>query len=161
MAIEVREAAKDEQALIETLLDQYLQESSPFREVAVGATDAAGYPYLPYYWSEVDRLPFTIWSNNELAGFALIRRIGDDHGWVMQVAEFFIKPEYRRQGIGQAAAAALWKQFPGRWELQVMKGNRAAIEFWSTCVKAQAQGWHMNEILADDGQRLCFHFEVR
>jgi predicted acetyltransferase len=160
MTVEVRAASNDEQAVIMTLLDQYLRELRRFREFPVGATNAAGYPYFQDYWSEPDRLPFTIWANGELAGFALIRRISDEHGWVMQMAEFFIQPQYRRQGIGHAAAVALWQQFPARWELQVMKGNGPAIEFWRTCIDAQAQAWHVEEISANDGPRLVFHFEV-
>ena len=161
MTVEVRAAAKDEQAVIMTLLDQYLRELSHFREFAVGATNAAGYPHLQDYWSEPDRQPFTIWSHDELAGFALVRRVSDEHGWVMQMAEFCIRPQYRRQGIGQTAAITLWKRFPGRWELQVMKGNRPAIRFWRNSIAAQAQVWHVDEIIADDGPRLFFHFEVR
>jgi predicted acetyltransferase len=161
MTVELRAPAKDEQAVIMTLLDQYLRELSHFRQFAVGATNAAEYPYLQSYWSEPDRFPFTVWSNHELAGFAPIRRISDEHGGVMQLAEFFIQPQYRRQGIGHTAAVALWKQFPGRWELQVMKDNRPAIEFWRNCIHAQAQVWHVDEIIADDGPRLFFHFEVR
>ena len=49
MTIEVRAAAEDEQAVIMTLLDQYLRELSHFRELAVGATTAAGYPHLQDY----------------------------------------------------------------------------------------------------------------
>jgi predicted acetyltransferase len=161
MTVEVRVASNDEQAVTMTLLDQYLRELRHFREFPVGATTAAGYPYLQDYWSEPDRFPFTLWSNDELAGFALIRRIRDEHGWVMHLAEFFIQPQYRRQGIGQTAAVALWQQFPGRWELQVMKGNRPAIEFWRNCIQAQAQVWHVEEIITNDGPRLLFYFEVR
>jgi predicted acetyltransferase len=160
MTVELRTASAADRPAIRELFDSYLRELAQFREVAVGATRASEYPYFDRYWSDPDRVPFAIWSNGKLAGFALVRRLGGADGEVMQLAEFFVRPEERRIGIGRQGVTALWTQLPGRWELQVMEGNLPAVSFWRRCVGAQARNWRVEEIQAADGRRLYFHLEV-
>ena len=161
MTVQVLRASESEASIIEALLDDYLLELVGHREIPVGATDAVSYPYLWLYWSEPDRYPFTIWIDGTLAGFALIHRVKDTTADVMQLAEFFIVPEKRRQGIGEVAVQKLWGKFPGKWELQVHIRNTAAIAFWSRCIKEHAgKNYEVEEIMANDGRRLFFHFSV-
>jgi predicted acetyltransferase len=160
MAVELCTASRDDRALFRELLDQYLRELAEHREFAVGASDASEYPYFELYWSECDRFPFGIWSGDKLVGFALIRRVHTAESEVMQVAEFFVRPEHRRNGIGSEAIEEVWRQHRGRWELQVMKGNTSAVNFWEKCISSHAQQWEVEEIQAEDGRRLFFHFEV-
>jgi predicted acetyltransferase len=134
MNIQLVGVNRSEAPILETLMDDYLGELSKHREKPVGAVNAASYPYLPLYWSEQDRLPFFIRWEQSLVGFALIRRVRSEHGEKLQVAEFYVTPEERRHGIGSAAAYALWKRFPGNWELQVHKGNQGAMAFWKSCI---------------------------
>jgi predicted acetyltransferase len=160
MNVEVRQGAEAEQSQIEQLLNDYLAELSQHREISVGATIAAEYRYLKDYWFDSSRFPFTLWANNELAGFAFVRRTEEDQEPVFQVAEFFVKPKYRRCGIGRAAVTNIWERFPGRWELQVMKRNDSAVQFWERCISERAKDWKVEEIGAPDGRRKFFHFEV-
>jgi len=158
--LEVRTANKAEEPLIKSLLDAYLRELSSYRDIAVDATMVVDYPYLHLYWSELERYPFILRSSSELAGFALIRQIAAQPATCMSVAEFYVVPDKRRQGLGRAAAQLLWKRFPGTWQLQVMKGNQPAMEFWRACIQEYASAWWVEEIQAPDGQRLYYHFEV-
>ena len=160
MNVEVRQSAKEEQKQIEELLNDYLAELSQHREICVGATSAAEYRYLKDYWSDSSRFPFTLWTNGELAGFAFVRRTEEDQKRVFQVAEFFVKPQYRCCGVGRAAVTNIWQRFPGWWELQVMNRNDSAIRFWERCISQQAKSWKVEEIVAPDGRRKFFHFEV-
>ena len=160
MDVEVRQPAEAEQSQIVGLLNDYLAELSQHREIGVGATSAAEYPYLRDYWSDSNRFPFTLWANRELVGFAFIRRTEKDQEVMFQVAEFFVKPTYRRCGIGRAAITNVWQRFPGRWELQVMNRNDSAVQFWERCISQQAKSWKVEEIVASDGRRKFFHFEV-
>ena len=162
MIAEVRPAPREARLIIERLLDSYLKELSPHREIAAGTTDAASYPYLPLYWEEPDRFPFTLWRDGEVAGFALVRRIIErECGPVMQMAEFYVVPAHRRQGLGSAAAAALWRRFPGAWEFQVHAPNQAAQRFWRRCIDANAVAEsRVEEVAAHDGRRSQFSFEI-
>lgn len=79
----------------------------------------------------------------------------------MQVAEFFVRPENRRKGIGKAVVGELWQRFSGKWELQVHKRNLGAVEFWTSCIKKIAADSNLiDEITNDDGRRLFFNISI-
>ena len=77
---------------------------------------------------------------------------------MMEVAEFYVRPEYRWQGIGKTAASQLWKQFPGSWKLEVIKENLDGVAFWRKCLEAYAPDCRDAGFSRD---RLEFRFEVR
>lgn len=81
MPVELLAVTATDAGIIETLLNDYLQELSRHRDVPVGATDSASYPYLSLYWSEPGRHPFLIRLQNDrlqndhydIVGFVLVR----------------------------------------------------------------------------------------
>jgi predicted acetyltransferase len=157
----VRPSPESERPLIERLLDSYLRELSAHRDTSAGARDAVGYRHLPYYWLEADRFPFTLRSNGQVAGFALLRRVARAGTPVMHLAEFYVSPAFRRRGIGRTAVTALWDRYPGPWELQVHVGNAPARAFWRGCIEAHAaEGWRVEETSAPDGRRLQYSFDI-
>jgi predicted acetyltransferase len=91
------------------------------------------------WWTRNDHFGYFIKFGAELAGFALVRtgsrvvRAAE----VMDIAEFFVLRGFRRKGVGSLAARALFKAFPGPWEIRVRRTNVAAMQFWS----AVAAGW--------------------
>jgi len=160
MGIDLCEARLGDRGIIAALLDDYLRELADYREIAVGATDAASYSYLDAYFAESGRHAFIIRREGTAVGFALIRD-PTSTGRVWQVAEFYITPASRRVGIGRDAIASIWCRFPGAWELQVHARNIAALRFWTSC----AEGWGQEapqviEVEAEDGKRFQFNFCV-
>jgi predicted acetyltransferase len=85
------------------------------------------YRYFDAYWREPGRWPFWIKAQEAIAGFALVRKLDDG---AFEMAEFYIRPEHRRSGIGAGSARELFARFPGRWHLSEFKENAAAIAFW-------------------------------
>jgi predicted acetyltransferase len=85
------------------------------------------------WWTRDDHFAYFIKRRGELAGFALLRagsRVTNvPEG--MDVAEFFVLRSIRGQGIGRIAAHALFRAFPGAWEVRVRRTNVAAMKFWS------------------------------
>jgi predicted acetyltransferase len=161
MSIQLIEAAQSDVGLLRPMLDRYLRELSGHREVPVGATDSASYPYLDAYWSEPGRHAFLIRSGGRAVGFALIRDPASTGSSTHHFAEFFIEPESRRLGIGRRAAAAIWQRFPGDWELQVHSRNATAVRFWSSSAKAAAgTAPQIQEVQAPDGRRIQLSFHV-
>ncbi len=161
MPLELAAVSGSDARLIESLLDDYLCELSSHRDVPVGATDSASYPHLDAYWSEPGRYAFIIQCRGRAVGFALIRGPASTGSAVHQVAEFYIKPESRRLGIGRRAALAIWERFPGQWELQVHARNSAAMQFRATCAEAEAsEAAQVREVQASDGRRIQFNFRV-
>jgi predicted acetyltransferase len=47
-----------------------------------------------------------------------------------RLAEFFVARPYRRAGVGRAAAEVVLAAFRGRWQLEVVPRNSAALAFW-------------------------------
>jgi predicted acetyltransferase len=86
------------------------------------------YPRLGLYWEDRNRLPYLIRVGGDDAGFALVRHHADTG--FHEMAEFYVAPEHRRQGIGRAAARALLDRHPGWWHLQVLDDNAPAQAFW-------------------------------
>ena len=161
MSIRLAEARRSDARLIESMLDEYLRELSSHREVRVGATGSASYPYLDAYWAEPGRHAFMIRSSGRVVGFAFIRDPGSTGSARHQLAEFYIKPESRRLGIGRRAAAAIWQRFPGQWELEVQARNSAAVRFWAACAEAETgEAPQVNEMQGADGRRIQFSLQV-
>lgn len=132
MDVTVISAEKNEQPVLDRLMELYLHDFSEFMAVDLDETGRYGYDYLPHYWEDPDRHPLLIRVDNKLAGFALLRFEKDPADGVgeMDMAEFFVLRRYRRQNVGTLAAVKCWDLFPGNWQVRVMKSNKNAYPFW-------------------------------
>lgn len=155
---ELQPAGREDEDLIRSLLDAYLEELGTHRQIPIGATDANSYPWLDSYWTEPGRHVFFIRSDRERVGFAFVRDSRSTGSSVSEIAEFYIEPRARRKGIGLAAVSAILRSFPGSWEFQVHKLNAGAIEFWSAAAQAATTTPTIKEVSENDGQRLQFNF---
>ena len=162
-------AARDQEPILANLLELYIHDFSEFHPMDMGPDGRFGYKNLSEYWSEPCRQPFLIAVDEELAGFALVKKarrlsgdgqVGGDSVWDM--AEFFIVRAYRRHGIGLAAAHLVWHQFPGSWQVRVMHSNRAALQFWQRAVDTFAGHALVPLSMERDGKTWAvFTFESR
>jgi predicted acetyltransferase len=122
-------ATADQKPLIANLVQLYLYDMTESMPFPVGADGRFEYDFLDRFW----RFPYLIYSNDEIAGFALVidecplteRR----QCWFM--AEFFVLKAYRRSGVGQAALTAITANHPGDWHIGVPLDNLPAQAFWS------------------------------
>ena len=143
--LEVRAATVDERGMLESMLAEYLAE--------IGA--GAEYPYFPLYWSEPSRFIDLFLVRGAPAGFYLVRRHPDES---FEIAEFYILPEYRRKGLGGAAAQVVIRNHPGRWMLSVLPGNDRALCFWRSTIQAVTGEIPVSAV----NEKLCtvFHFQT-
>ena len=161
MQIELAIAGSSDADLVNSLLDEYLLELGSYRDVPSGTTTSAPYPHLDAYWSEPGRHAFIIQHGGHSVGFALIRDPTSTKSAVYQLAEFYIKPERWRLGIGRRAVRAIWKRFPGQWEMQVHTRNSAAVQFWESCLETVAsEPPRVREVQGRDGRHIQFHFSI-
>ena len=131
---------------LESLMQTYLHELSAFAEIPTNADGLYEVPYLKRYFTAPDRWPLLIdvgagegeqtkgeqTKCGHVGGFVLVRQEhdpGTGHA-AMEVAEFFVLNQWRRQGVGTRSAAAVWHKFPGHWHLQVLQDNTSALKFW-------------------------------
>lgn len=125
----VTEATVSRRPVIKRLMIPYLRELSAYIPAETSASD--DYPYLDTYWSEPGRTPYLLSWDGDTAGFALVNRwspSGRCTDWSM--AEFFVRPNYRRQGIGAAAFHEIARLHPGIWEVPILAANKVAFAFW-------------------------------
>jgi len=88
------------------------------------------YKYLDSYWNEPNRFPFFILVDDEIVGFVLINSHSVISVNAKSIAEFYIKKEFRKKGIGNEAAKQAFELFPGRWETRQLKGKAIVHSFW-------------------------------
>ena len=133
---EISAATKEEMPIVANLFELYAHDFSEFHFVEPGPDGRFGHPDLPLYWSEPGRYPFLIKVGGRLAGFALIRQLPPvaGHDTVWDVAEFFVLRAYRRRGVGRETACSVWRQFPGPWQVRVMRTNQPAHRFWQRAI---------------------------
>jgi predicted acetyltransferase len=97
---------------------------------------------LDRYWTEADHHPFLIRADGRLAGFALVAPTADFVAGATghAIAEFFILRVWRRQGVGERAAQALFARFPGAWWVAQNVQNEPAQAFWRTVIDRYTGG---------------------
>lgn len=125
-----------EKGVIAGLMQPYLRELSPFSGAKTAGDGRYHYPFLALYWKEADRYPFIIRVGKRVAGFALVRSTTAG----TQMAEFYIAPEHRKQGIGRAAAHMLFGMFPGKWAVHQLLDHTDGQGFWRRAVSTYKNG---------------------
>lgn len=148
---ELRVAGIDDKPVVDNLLQLYLHDMSDYVSTSISPEGRFAYPYLDRYWSEEGaaegRVPFIFAVNGELAGFALKgshSRLGQPPP-VSSVTEFFVLRQWRGQGIGRAAAFALFEEFAGRWEVAQLRANEPAHRFWRRAIDAYTNHRFLDE----------------
>ncbi|MEX1236798.1 MAG: GNAT family N-acetyltransferase [Pseudomonadales bacterium] len=146
MNLDIRSARKREAEILDHLMQSYLAEFATFESVETDQTGRYVYPFLSHYWEDPNRYPFLIRCDGDIAGFALLRFEVDPVAGreAMELAEFFVLPQFRRSRVGTAAARHLFDLFPGRWNVRVLKSNRNAYPFWRQVI-SDYTGNHYNE----------------
>jgi predicted acetyltransferase len=156
--IEITPALSEEEPILANMLELYAHDFSEILDIKLGADARFGYRPLPSYWKAPDRYPFLIRTDGHLAGFAFVRRgseISNDAD-VWDMTEFFVIRGFRRLGLGMKAAHAIWRKFPGKWEVRVIDRNQKAMGFWGRATREflgnkiepspfdkNGEGWHV------------------
>jgi predicted acetyltransferase len=93
-------------------------------------------------WTGADCLRFLIQANSQLAGFVFAKhsQLPYSHAEGHMVADFFILRRFRRQGVGRAAATALFDRLPGPWEIASCAQNVPAHVFWRSVIDRYTAG---------------------
>ncbi len=100
--------------------------------------------YKPYdfslYFKEQTRYPFLIYVDEEIAGFALVNKIGSHEKVDWNMAEFFIHAKFQGKKVGRHIARKLFDQFPGLWEVCAIPENTKGSDFWEQTIEEYTHG---------------------
>ncbi|MFK7946994.1 MAG: GNAT family N-acetyltransferase [Saprospiraceae bacterium] len=132
MNIQFSKVKLDKKPILRNLLSEYL--------IEMNLND--DYPYFDNYWIEKNRTPLIIQSNNRIIGFVLINDFILNHDFQADksIAEFYIKPDFRRKGIGRKVAFQLFKTYQGKWEIRQQLDNQTAQLFWLQVISEFTDG---------------------
>ena len=95
--------------------------------------------------------PHVLRSPSGVAGFALVREMGDDPHVDYDMGEFFIAGKYQRHGIGRYVACAMFDTFRGRWTVRYLVVNAPAAAFWQAAVSDYTKGRFAEDRVMGDG----------
>ncbi len=126
---------------LEALLIAYFKEIDTSKIKSESSIEL-DYPFLDLYWKDKNRQPFFIEYKDENIGFVLINDwiVNKEYNATYSIAEFYIKPSYRRNSIGNTIAQELFTRFKGKWEIRQSINNLIAIKFWRNCISRFTNG---------------------
>ena len=138
MTVEIIPVVLEKKPVLSALMQKYRRDYREFMGDDVSHEGGSDFgPYYDLYWVEPTRHPYFIHDEGALVGLALAREY--DH-LCYEVAEFFVLLEHRRQGIGTAAALALFQHFKGSWRVAQDVRNTQAQTFWRKAIDQFSNG---------------------
>lgn len=140
MQVTIHPPSRAERGLIRRMMELYLHDFSEFDEADLDEHGLFGYGDLDYFWFEPTHAAFIIRVDNNLAGFVLVDNEVFLKSSERSLTEFFVLRKYRRRGVGQQAAIAVFKRLRARWEVHVVERNLPAQHFWRTVLAAHTRG---------------------
>ena len=106
----------------------YLIELAQFDdEIMFDESGTPIYKWFEYYWQDKDRYPIYLIIDNKVAGLAMIREVED---MINEIAEFYVLPEYRKDGNAMWFAGEVTRLFEGQFIYSTKFTNSRAIRFW-------------------------------
>jgi predicted acetyltransferase len=135
MRVHIRPVAISEKSDLWTDLQDYIDEMRAYDDDIERVDGVYQYTWFDYYWGDSDRWPFWAVVEGDCAGFALLRRADTGE---MEIAEFYVRPRFRRGGVGLAFARALLARCPGLWLISEYRENSTAVHFWRKVIEPYA-----------------------
>ena len=90
--------------------------------------------YINMYDTEKNRFVYAMYESNKMIGFSFVNDYLKLNAKGLAIAEFYIEPEKQHKGYGAKLAAHIFNEFPGDWEISVIKNNLNAQKFWQSVI---------------------------
>lgn len=114
---------------LKKLLNEYLLELSEFDpDIKFDENNTPIYKWFECYFTDKDRYPIYLIVDDNIAGFALIREIKNMQ---YDFAEFYVIPNYRKDGNALWFANEITNIFDGEFTFSTRHSNPRGISFWS------------------------------
>ena len=131
--LEIIEASKA--TAVHNMFQLYLYDMSKFTKwgLAQNGKFEIDESIVDTYFQKPDHHPYFIMYDDEIAGFALVRRFPQSKE-INEIGQFFVLGKYAKQGIGKVAFNLCLKAHPGKWQVRVLPENRHAHKFWESVI---------------------------
>ena len=124
---------KSEKNIAKIMFDEYLTELSEFDDkIKFDNNGKPLYMWYENYWKDFGRFPFYFICENQIAGLAFVRETGDNQ---YEIAEFYVRPEYRKDGNAMWLSETIISLFDGVFDIGTQLKNHRAIAFWTKVAK--------------------------
>ena len=163
MDLQIVEARAEDLAVVQNLVRYYIYDFSEYMGWDCPESGLfGGCDELPQYWGKAPDdpqfrwpeawvgYPFILRVAGKLAGFALLRKLGDAAPPTFEVGEFFVLRKFRRQGVGKTVAQQLFDRFKGAWLVKQMEGNKPGQAFWRKTIGEYTGGDYEEFLEYDD-----------
>lgn len=159
MNIELVKADATNESRLKEMFQIYVAEMQKFLDQGderSRSVDAA--EVLRKYQANQPNWPYLIFADGEAAGFCLLK-LHPDEPETIDVDQYYVASEFRRQGVGARSLEKLIEYHRGRWIIRVLKTNPGALKFWRLAAEAcvGAGNVHIGEM----GHMHCLRFDTR
>ena len=131
--IKLQKVEAKDRDLLWNINQKYLYEMTNYYDDPMDENGNYHYGHFDDYFSDPKRVAYFIYSDDNLAGFAMLNpysNIGQEPDYTM--AEFTIFPSYRRKHLALETAKMILEKHPGKWEIKFNEKNNGAKKLWST-----------------------------
>ncbi len=132
MPLEILPVPSSEKSALWAMYRSYALELAPMANIVIVNGEIPA-PDFDDFWQNASHWPFWAVLDGKRIGFALIRFVGELNA--MQMAQFYIAPEYRRGNNGLMFARDVIARHPGPWRIRQMAANTGAVAFWRRVVE--------------------------
>lgn len=141
MGTELKSIAQEDRNRLEHMFQFYLYDMSEFAGWPISTNGMYAYPddLLAQYWENADHHPYFILTDDEVAGFCLVRPSPIDHR-IWDVGQFFVLRKFRGKGVGRLAFSLSLRGRSGQWQVRVLPENLSAYQFWRTAIGRLTDG---------------------
>ena len=158
--VELQEARAGDRPVLRRLMQLYLYDFATIEDWDLGDDAVYGDARrIEGFWRDPRRRSFLVRVDGKLAGFAIIREGAHFAGeGTREISEFFVLRRYRRRGVGEEVARAIFDAFPGRWEVAQAARNVDAQAFWRRVLGRYTRN-RCTEEARPDGQGVLQRFD--
>jgi len=130
--------------VLRRLYPLYLHDLSAFTDYYDLDAEGRWVPdHLPTWLASERCTPLLLTADDRVAGLALVAHAGFPYvppGPDHTMGEFFVVARQRGRGVGRRAAVLAFDAFPGRWRVEQLRRNTAAIAFWRQVIDTYTGG---------------------
>lgn len=155
MLVSIRDCrhSKKDRQWIESIYGEYLDALADLNTgffPVMGANNSRQEEIFASWFANDHSHPLVILQDSDAVGFALVSHsqipAAGESATYFRMAEFFVRKQHRRGGIGRDAATLIFDRFTGEWEILEYLRNPGSVAFWRRVMTDYCDGHYTERI---------------